>query len=173
MKKQEKIFVIGHKNPDTDSICAAIAYADLKNQTEDGIFIPKRAGHMNEETKYVLKFFDVPEPELVTDVGAQIKDINTRKTAGVSNQISLKRAWELMKNLDVVSLPITDNENNLQGMVVTSDIAKSYMDVLDNRILATARTQYKNIVETLNGTLVTGNEHGYFIKCMVVLPHRI
>ena len=74
-----------------------------------------------------------------------------------------------MKNLDVVSLPITDNENNLQGMVVTSDIAKSYMDVLDNRILATARTQYKNIVETLNGTLVTGNEHGYFIKGKVVV----
>ena len=54
-------------------------------------------------------------------------------------------------------------------MVVTSDIAKSYMDVLDNRILATARTQYKNIVETLNGTLVTGNEHGYFIKGKVVV----
>ena len=166
---KRKTWVIGHKNPDTDSICAAIAYADLKNQTEDGIFIPKRAGHMNEETKYVLKFFDVPEPELVTDVGAQIKDIEYRRTEGVSSHISIKRAWELMKNLDVVSLPITDNENNLQGMVVTSDIAKSYMDVLDNRILATARTQYKNIVETLNGTLVTGNEHGYFIKGKVVV----
>ena len=166
---KRKTWVIGHKNPDTDSICAAIAYADLKNQTEDGIFIPKRAGHMNEETKYVLKFFDVPEPELVTDVGAQIKDIEYRRTEGVSSHISIKRAWELMKNLDVVSLPITDNENNLQGMIVTSDIAKSYMDVLDNRILATARTQYKNIVETLNGTLVTGNEHGYFIKGKVVV----
>ena len=53
---KRKTWVIGHKNPDTDSICAAIAYADLKNQTEDGIFIPKRAGHMNEETKYVLKY---------------------------------------------------------------------------------------------------------------------
>ena len=124
---------------------------------------------MNEETKYVLKFFDVPEPELVTDVGAQIKDIEYRRTEGVSSHISIKRAWELMKNLDVVSLPITDNENNLQGMIVTSDIAKSYMDVLDNRILATARTQYTNIVETLNGTLVTGNEHGYFIKGKVVV----
>ena len=101
---KRKTWVIGHKNPDTDSICAAIAYADLKNQTEDGIFIPKRAGHMNEETKYVLKFFDVPEPELVTDVGAQIKDIEYRRTEGVSSHISIKRAWELMKNLDVVSL---------------------------------------------------------------------
>ena len=100
---KRKTWVIGHKNPDTDSICAAIAYADLKNQTEDGIFIPKRAGHMNEETKYVLKFFDVPEPELVTDVGAQIKDIEYRRTEGVSSHISIKRAWELMKNLDVVS----------------------------------------------------------------------
>ena len=115
---KRKTWVIGHKNPDTDSICAAIAYADSKNQTEDGIFIPKRAGHMNEETKYVLKFFDVPEPELVTDVGAQIKDIEYRRTEGVSSHISIKRAWELMKNLDVVSLPITDNENNLQGMLL-------------------------------------------------------
>lgn len=165
----KKVWVIGHKNPDTDSICAAIAYAELKNKTEDGVFEPKRAGHINEETKYVLDFFGVERPELVKDVGAQIKDIAYRKTKGVSSHLSIKRAWELMKEHDVVSLPVTDSEGRLEGMITTGDIAKSYMDVLDNRILATARTQYKNIIETINGTLITGNEHGYFVKGKVVV----
>lgn len=165
----KKTWVIGHRNPDTDSICAAIAYAELKNKTEDGIFEPKRAGHINEETKYVLDFFGVEEPELVKDVGAQIKDIAYRRTVGVSSHISIKRAWELMKSLDVVSLPVTRSDGRLEGMIVTGDIAKSYMDVLDNRILATARTQYKNIIETINGTLITGNDHGYFVRGKVVV----
>ncbi|MCI5620836.1 MAG: putative manganese-dependent inorganic diphosphatase [Lachnospiraceae bacterium] len=165
----KKTWVIGHKNPDTDSICAAIAYADLKNQTEEGIFEAKRAGHINEETQYVLDFFGVEAPEYVKDVGAQIKDIAYRRTEGVSNHISIKRAWELMKQLDVVSLPIANSAHQLEGIVVTGDIAKSYMEVLDNRILATARTQYKNIIDTLNGTLITGNEHGYFVKGKVVM----
>ena len=164
----KKTWVIGHKNPDTDSICAAIAYADLKNKTEEGTFEAKRAGHINEETQYVLDAFGVEAPEYVKDVGAQIKDITFRKTEGVSSHISIKRAWELMKQLDVVSLPIANAEHQLEGIVVTGDIAKSYMEVLDNRILATARTQYKNIIDTLNGKLVTGNEHGYFVKGKVV-----
>ncbi len=166
----KKVWVLGHKNPDTDSICAAIAYAALKNVTEQGtVFEAKRAGQINEETKYVLEHFEVEEPELVEDVGAQIKDIAYRKTEGVSSHISIKRAWEMMNSLDVVSLPITRRDNTLEGLIVTGDIAKSYMDVLDNRILATARTQFKNIVETLNGTVVHGNEHGYFVKGKVVV----
>ena len=161
----KKVWVLGHKNPDTDSICAAIAYAALKNVTVQGtVFEAKRAGQINEETKYVLEHFEVEEPELVEDVGAQIKDIAYRKTEGVSSHFSIKRAWVMMNSLDVVSLPITRRDNTLEGLIVTGDIAKSYMDVLDNRILATARTQFKNIVERLNGTVVHGYEHGYFVK---------
>lgn len=165
----KKTWIIGHKNPDTDSICAAIAYADLKNKTEEGVFEAKRAGQVNEETQYVLDYFHVEAPEYVSDVGAQVKDIAYRRTEGVSSHISIKRAWELMKQLDVVSLPVTDPANHLEGIVVTGDIATSYMDVLDNNILATARTQYKNIIDTLSGRLVTGNEHGYFIRGKVVV----
>lgn len=166
----KKVWVIGHKNPDTDSICAAIAYAKLKQDTEsDGIFEAKRAGAINEETRYVLDYFKAEEPELVKDVGTQLKDIVYRETEGVSSHISIKRAWEMMKKLDVVSLPIISEHQTLEGLIVTGDIAKSYMDVLDNRILATARTKYKNILETINGTLVTGNVHGYFVKGKVVV----
>lgn len=169
LNQEKKVWVIGHKNPDTDSICAAIAYADLKNRTGEVRHEAKRAGSVNEETRYVLEHFQVEEPELVTDVGAQIKDISFRSTAGVKDNISLKRAWELMKTENVVTLPITGSNHKLKGLIVTSDIAMSYMDVYDNRILATAKTPYKNIVETLEGTILAGNEHAYFVKGKVVV----
>ena len=165
----KKVWVTGHKNPDTDSICAAISYAYLKNQLEDREYIPKRAGNINAETSYVLDYFKVSEPELITDAGAQIKDITIRKTVGVSSHISLKKAWELMKKLDVVTLPVTNRLGKLEGIIVTKDIATSYMDVYDNHALSNARTQYKNIVETLDGTLVTGNEHAYFVRGKVII----
>ncbi len=166
---ERKVWVVGHKNPDTDSICAAISYANLKNKTEEGTFIPKKAGNLNSETKYVLERFGVEEPETITYVGAQLKDIDYRHTDGVSGHYSLKKAWELMRELDVVTLPIVENNKRLSGLIVNGDIAYSYMDVLDNRILGRARTQYKNIIETINGTMVTGNEHAYFVKGKVVV----
>lgn len=167
--EKKKVWVIGHKNPDTDSICAAISYAYLKNQTEQGEFLAKRVGAINAETRYVLDYFGVKEPELESYAGAQIKDINIRKTAGVSSQISLKKAWELMKKLEVVTLPVTNCFGKLEGLIVTKDIATSYMDVFDNRVLAQARTQYKTIAETLDGNVIVGNEHAYFVRGKVVV----
>lgn len=165
----KKVWVIGHKNPDTDSICAAISYAYLKNQMGDREYVPKRAGNINAETRYVLDYFHISEPELVTDAGAQIKDISIRKTLGVSSHISLKKAWELMKKLDVETLPVTNRLGKLEGIIVTNDIATSYMDVYDNHALSNARTQYKNIAETLDGTIITGNPHAYFVRGKVII----
>ena len=168
--EKKKVWVVGHKNPDTDSICAAISYAYLKNQTETGKnYQPKRAGAINAETRYVLDYFKAEEPELVKFAGAQIKDINFRKTAGVSSQISLKRAWETMKKLEVVTLPVTNAAGKLEGIIVTKDIATSYMDVFDNHVLAQARTPYKTIAETLEGNILVGNEHAYFVRGKVVV----
>lgn len=171
---KKTVWVVGHKNPDTDSVCAAIAYADLKNRLElserDGAnYVPKRAGEINAETAYVLSRFSVRAPEYIEDVGTQIKDIAYRKTEGVSSHISMKKAWELMKKLNVITLPVVNAKGKLEGIIVTGDIAKSYMDVYDNAILSTARTQYRNMVETLEGQMITGNEHGYFIKGKVVV----
>ena len=168
--ESKKVWVVGHKNPDTDSICAAISYAYLKNQSGDKkTYVAKRAGAVNEETRYVLERFGVEEPPLVTYAGAQIKDINIRKTAGVSNQISLKRAWELMKKLEVVTLPVTNQFGKLEGVIVTKDIATSYMAVLDNCVLSKARTQYKTIAETIDGEVYAGNEHAHFVRGKVVI----
>ncbi|MDD6381224.1 MAG: putative manganese-dependent inorganic diphosphatase [Lachnospiraceae bacterium] len=169
LKRKRPVWVIGHKNPDTDSICAAIAYANLKNQTEDGDFVPKKAGPINEETRYVLDTFHVTEPETVRNVGTQIKDMDYRRTEGVDEHLSLKKAWGLMRQLDVVTLPVVKPDGRLEGVIVNGDIAYSYMDVYDNRELGRARTQYKNIIETLNGHLVCGNEHAYFNHGKVVV----
>ena len=115
MGDKKNVYVIGHKNPDTDSICAAISYAYLKNEiaARDGLdyfYIPARNGHVNEETQFVLKHFDVPQPLYLTDIRPHVLDIEIRKTAGISADLSLKKAWDIMRTSRIVSLPILDNE---------------------------------------------------------------
>ena len=154
---KHKVIVIGHKNPDTDSICSAIAYANLKNHLSEDEYIPKRAGDLSDETKYVLEKFRIDVPEYIQDVGTQVKDIDIRKTEGVIDSISLKKAWNLMKDHNVATLPVT-NQNRLEGIISVKDIATANMDIYDNRILSTARTSYRNIIETLEGVMIVGNE---------------
>lgn len=167
---KRNIWIVGHKNPDTDSICAAIAYANLKNKIDETHnYVPKRAGAVNAETSYVLKSFGIEEPEFIENVGTQLKDIAYSKTKGVSGQISMKKAWELMNEMKVVTLPVINDRNKLEGLIVTGDIAKSYMDVYDSTVLSKARTQYRSIMETLMGTIITGNEHGYFVRGKVIV----
>ncbi len=162
-QETNSVWIIGHKNPDADSICAAIAYAALKNQTDREQYVPKRAGSMNGETQYVLDYFGVEAPEEVSDVGAQVKDINIRRTAGVREGVTLKKAWELMQTERVVTLPIVNESRKLAGLISNNDIAMCYMEVSNQESLSQARPRYHNIIETLNGTLLTGNEHGIFM----------
>lgn len=169
MENEKTVYIIGHKNPDTDSICSAIAYADIKTRLYGGNYVPKRAGQINEETQFVLRRFGIEPPALMTDVGTQVKDIEIRKTEGVDSGISLKRAWEIMREKNVVTLAITNEQQMLEGLITIGDIATSYMDVYDSRILATARTKYRNILETINGTMVIGNEHSYFMRGKVLV----
>ena len=159
---KRKITVIGHKNPDTDSICSAIAYAELKNRLGNtDLYVPRRAGAINAETRFVLKHFKVDVPELVEDVGTQVKDIEIREIDGVAGSISLKKAYTLMKEKNVVTLPIT-KEGFLEGLITIGDIATSYMDVYDSSILAKAKTSYHNIVETLDAELLVGDANAIF-----------
>lgn len=166
--KKKKVYVVGHKNPDTDSVCSAIAYAHLKSQLSDEIYIPKRAGQISEETQYVLERFGVEAPTLLTDVRLQVKDIDVNRMEGIKSSTSIKEAWSFMKEKNVYTIPVT-REGTLEGIITTADIATSYMDVYDSRILAKARTQYQNIVNTLDGEVVTGNPHGYFLDGKVVI----
>ena len=170
MKNQEKIFVIGHKNPDTDSICSAIAYCDIKNRTsQHQKFIPKRAGQINEETEYVLNRFGVQPPGYLSNIGTQVKDMDIRMSPDADKSMSLKNAWDLMMEKSIVSLPIRDKEGQLEGLITIGDIAKTYMDTTDSYLLSRAKTQYKRIAETIEGIVVEGNEHGYFAKGKVLV----
>ncbi len=170
MGTQEKIFVIGHKNPDTDSICSAIAYADIKNQKSlVKKYIPKRAGQINEETQYVLKRFGVQPPAYLGNIGTQVKDMDIRVSPEADKSMSLKNAWDMMQENSIVSLPIRDKDGELEGLVTIGDIAKTYMDTTDSYFLSNARTQYRRIAETLSGKVVEGNEHAYFVKGKVLV----
>ena len=167
-KKPKKVYVIGHKNPDTDSICSAIAYANLKNKITGEKYIAKRAGEVNGETAYVLDKFQVSVPSLLDNVHLQVKDMDIRHIEGVSGHRSITDAGARMKDENIKTLPVTRGERR-EGLITIGDIATSYMEVYDNNILATARTQYRNIVKTLDGTLISGNEHGYFLNGKVVI----
>ncbi|MEG0227095.1 MAG: putative manganese-dependent inorganic diphosphatase [Lachnospiraceae bacterium] len=163
-----KVYVVGHKNPDTDSIWSAIAYAGLKRKVTGQEYVAKRAGQLNEETQYVLRRFGVDAPPLLSDVHLQVKDMEINRMSGIMSNISIKEAWTMMKENKMKTMPIT-REQKLEGVITIGDIATSYMDVYDGHILANARTSYRNIVHTLNGEMVTGNEHGYFISGKVVI----
>lgn len=170
MKNQEKIFVIGHKNPDTDSICSAIAYCDIKNRTtQESRYIPKRAGQINEETEYVLNRFGVHPPGYLSNIGTQVKDMDIRLSPEANKSISLKNAWDLMQENSIVSLPIREKDGTLEGLITIGDIAKTYMDTTDSYLLSRARTQYQRIAETIGGNVIEGNPHGYFIQGKIMV----
>ena len=157
-KAAHKVVVIGHRNPDTDSICSAIAYAELKNKTSDLVCEPRRAGKMNQETEFVLKKFGVKPPRMCTDVNPKIRDVDYREMPGIAGSTSLRRAWEIMRDQQVDTLPVTSPDNELEGIITVKDIATANMDLFDTGILAKSRTSFKNILETLDGAMVVGSE---------------
>ena len=168
-KISRNTIVIGHKNPDTDSICSAICYANLKRCVTGENYQPGRAGAVNEETQFVLKHFNVEAPEIIENVKTQVRDIEIRETAGVKKNLSLKKAWNIMQEANVVTIPAVTEEGLLEGLITVGDIAKSYMNVYDSSILSKANTQYANIVETLEGAMIVGDETSYFSEGKVLI----
>ena len=156
----QKVVVIGHTNPDTDSICAAIAYAELKNRTSDLVCEPRRAGRLNAETNYVLQRFGVPVPRMCTDVNPKVRNVDYRRIDGISRDTSMRAAWEIMRDQQIDTLAVVDNARELEGLITVKGIAMANMDVFDNRVLAKSRTTYRNILSTLNGTMLVGSEDG-------------
>ena len=173
MTEKRTVCIVGHKNPDTDSICSAIAYAYLKTQLqgEDGPyrFVACRAGTVSAETQFVLDYFNVQQPGYLENIGTRVKDMEIRKTRGVDGKISVKDAWELMKTENVFTLPITDSDNHLMGLVTTNDIAKSYMDEHDSAIVSSARTPYRNILKTLEAEMVVGDPDATLTQGKVII----
>ena len=165
----KKTLVLGHRNPDTDSICSAICYADFKHKLTGEIYEPCRAGNVNPETQYVLDYFKLKAPRLVENVKTQVKDIEIRKTKGVSRGISLKNAWGLMQENNVVTIPCVTEEGLLEGVITIGDITKSYMNLYDSSIISKACTKYANILDTLEGSMVVGDSEAYFDRGKVLI----
>lgn len=165
---KNKIYVVGHKNPDTDSICSAIVYASLRSKLTGKVHVARRAGQLNEETQYVLEHFGVKAPPLLLDLRVQVKDVDLRKTEGLKGSESIKTAWSIMREQNLKALPVTRGEK-LEGMITVGDIATSYMDVYDSDILSRARTQYRNIATTIDGKVIAGNEHSYLLSGKVAI----
>ncbi len=153
-----KINVIGHLHPDTDSICSAIAYAHLKNQVEHtNIYEPRRAGAVNRETAFVLRHFGFDEPQLITSVTPQIKDTEIQRQGGIDGEMSLFSAWNLMREAKTDTLCVTDEDNNLEGLIAVKDIANANMDVFDTAVIGESHTCYANIIDTLKGEMILGD----------------
>ncbi len=161
-----KVNIIGHLNPDTDSICSAIAYAYLKNQIDGSgtVYEARRTGAINRETSFALKHFDFEEPRLITSVAPQIKDIEITPLQGISRETSLHVAWNLMRDTDKGTLCVVDNDGDLQGLIAVKDIANANMDILDTFVLSKSRTLYQNILDTLDAHMIVGNPHAAIEK---------
>ena len=159
------IKVIGHRNPDTDSICAAIAYSRLKNKLDpENPCKPCRAGLLNRETEFVLDYFQVPAPELYTDVSPQLRDVDIRPVPGVDGEMTVRRAWANMRDQEIDTLCVVDENRNLKGLITVKDIATANMEVPDISILAESRTSYQNVVDTLDGTVLVGDIEGRYVE---------
>ena len=151
------IYIIGHKNPDTDSIASSIAYEYLKKQIDgEKNYVAARCGNVSSETQYVLDRFGFKAPRFIGDVRTQVRDMERRNLAGVSEEMSLRDAWNIMKSNSVVTVCVTE-DSMLKGLITTGDIMESYMGASGDYTMAEARTSYVNIVDTLDGMLLVGD----------------
>ncbi len=149
------IYVVGHKNPDTDSICAAIAYARLKQAAGEPV-LPCRAGAVNRETRFVLDYFKVGEPDLLSDLHTRAKDLLHGDDLLVRPDMPLREAWMLMRSQGVKTLPVVDQGKHLLGLVTAGDLADRYLAELGEQDQGDFHVTVGNVVKTLEGKLING-----------------
>lgn len=150
---KNKIYITGHKNPDTDSICSAIALAELKNKMgQDAEAI--RLGNLNKETEFVLDYFKVQKPRLKTSIKPQVRDIEIDAAYCVNPSLSMASAMDLIQKNNISSLPVVDDDDNLIGIVSLSNIASTYMEIWDDSIIGRSNTSFENILDVLRGKVL-------------------
>ncbi|WP_346936977.1 putative manganese-dependent inorganic diphosphatase [Clostridium sp.] len=164
-----KVYITGHRNPDSDSICAAIAYSEFKNKTQRINAIPIRLGDVSRETQFILDYFGVKPPQLVQTVKPQIMDLKIDTVAPIASDISLKMAWSIMKQKNIKTLPVIYPNEKLAGIVSVSNLASSYLDIWDNYVLAKSKTSISNILETLSAQIVYLSDENLELKGKVVV----
>ena len=163
MKSTKPIYTIGHRNPDTDSICSAIGYAHLKQAMGENV-VPARAGKVNAETKFALEHFKVEQPLLITDLYPRVKDITLDCKIVVRQHDTLRRLGEVMRENDLKSVPVTDSKGVLVGIVTVSDLAKRYFQELGMQNLADMRVRYRDIIHAIDGKVLVNGDEGDIIE---------
>ena len=143
-----KIFVFGHKKPDTDSVTSAIAYAKLKNMLGFKCE-PRVLGDINNETKYVLKHFKVELPKYLNDVKVQIKDLDYRKGCFIDSNESIFNAYRYMTSRFISSVPVSVN-GYFDGVLSMKDITFDFINGTSNILDST----FDHVLDVLNGTIV-------------------
>ena len=152
------VYVTGHKNPDSDSICAAYGYSEFKNKTSDLPTIPVRLGNVNAETQFILDYFGVKAPRLLETVKLKVEDLAIDTISSILPNVSLKMAWNIMRDNHIKSLPVVDDKDRLVGILSISNLASSCMDISDDNILAKSKTSIENILDTLLARSIYINE---------------
>lgn len=165
---QEQIYIIGHQNPDTDSICSAIAYAEFQKILGFNA-LPFRLGELSAETEFVLNYFDIPAPPYLETVKTQVSDLNMDPAITAAPDVSVNVAWNLMKKNSYKALPVVDESRGILGIVTLSDITNMYLAAPDNNIIAAANTPLRNILETLDAGLVYGEPTEFRTSGKVVI----
>ena len=142
----EKVYVFGHRNPDTDSVTAAIALSHLKKELGVNA-VPAVLSGINLETKYVLKYFGVKEPIFLNDVKIKVKDLNYTKNYSVTEQDSINDAYHKMNEAGISKIPMVDDHKKLLGIITMKDIAKEQF----NENIDLVDSTYDNILEAIDG----------------------
>ena len=150
------LYVIGHRNPDTDSVCSAIAYAHLKN-TQGEVAVAARAGKINAETRFVLDHFGLEAPLLIADLHPRARDVMHPVAVAVSPDDTLRELGQVMKRHGVKSVPVVDDDGRLAGIVSVGDLAKKYIDELEMQDLKEAGVTFAGVLRALDGTLAAGD----------------
>ena len=142
----EKVYVFGHRNPDTDSVTAAIALSHLKRELGVNA-IPAVLSGINLETKYALKYFEVKEPVFLNDVKIKVKDLNYTKNYSVTEYDSINDAYHKMNEAGISKIPMVDDHKKLLGIITMKDIAKEQF----NENIDLLNSTYENILEAIEG----------------------
>ena len=146
----KSIYIFGHKNPDTDSVCSAISLAYLKNKSGVNC-VPKVIGPVNRETKFVLDYFKVDTPSYLNDVKVQIKDTKFVKKAFINEKASIDNAFNAMKKFDLTAIPLVNDKKILTGYVTLKNLAKYLVSNKRDQI----KTNLKHLLQTLDAKIIT------------------
>ena len=163
MKNTKPIYIIGHRNPDTDSICSAIGYAHLKQALGENV-VAARAGKVNAETKYALEYFHMQQPLLLSDLYPRVKDVLLDCKIVVKQHDTLRQLGEIMRDHDLRSVPVTDSKGILVGIVTVSDLAKRYFQELGMANLSDMRVRYRDIIAAIDAKVLVDGIESDFIQ---------